>query len=213
MTILLMIRHGQSITNINKAFTGQYDADLTELGYKQAEKAAEFIIENFIVDEIYSSDLKRAYNTAKEVAKRINKDIIDSKNLREIYAGPWQNMKYSDIKESYPEYYEVWMNDIGKSKCPEGESVGELADRVMKELRMIAESNMNKTILIATHATPIRILQTISEKGKLDEMSNVKWVPNASLTALRYEKGKFEIMFVGEDKYLEKIRTEIPIGI
>ncbi len=70
MTRLIITRHGQSIANAQYRFAGHSDFDLSEIGHKQAELAAEYISKNFTVDYIYSSDLLRAYNTALPTAKR-----------------------------------------------------------------------------------------------------------------------------------------------
>lgn len=213
MTTLLLIRHGQSMTNLDKTFTGQYDAALTELGREQAEHAADYIVANYKVDKIYASDLKRAFDTGAAVAKRIHMEIIPDKNLREIHGGQWHNMKYTQIAEQFPKEYHAWMHDIGTLTCPDGESVGELNERCMAEFRKIAEENRGQTVVIATHATPIRVLQTLCEGKTLREMNAVPWVSNASVTVAEYENGEFRLKLIGEDSYLGQMKTQMPKGI
>ena len=94
MTTLILIRHGQSQANITKCFAGQSDPDLTEKGKKQAEALSNWLINNYNIDSIYSSDLLRAYNTALPTAQKLKKQIIKTKQLREINAGYWQNIPY-----------------------------------------------------------------------------------------------------------------------
>ena len=65
MTTLLVIRHGQSVANLEDKFAGFSDFDLTDLGRKQAECAASYIKERYKVDAVYASDLQRAMNTAE----------------------------------------------------------------------------------------------------------------------------------------------------
>ena len=60
MTKLVIIRHGHSIANMVRSFAGHTDADLSPVGEEQVKKTAQYIAENYNVDKIYASDLKRA---------------------------------------------------------------------------------------------------------------------------------------------------------
>ena len=63
MTTLLLIRHGQSEANKLGVFAGHFDAPLLPLGIEQAKKTAAYIAENYKVDKVYASDLKRDVHT------------------------------------------------------------------------------------------------------------------------------------------------------
>ena len=69
MTTLIVVRHGQSVSNLQKRFTGQHETDLTELGHLQAENTARFL-DDCHIDKIYASDLSRAMETARHTAER-----------------------------------------------------------------------------------------------------------------------------------------------
>ena len=75
MTRIILIRHGQSIANFIGKFAGHSDFDLTELGHRQAELAAGYLLKNEKIDKIYASDLLRAYNTAVPTAKALGLEI------------------------------------------------------------------------------------------------------------------------------------------
>ena len=128
MTRLILIRHGESMANSKDMFAGHLDIDLHPNGEKQARVTAEYIKQNFKVDKIYSSDLKRAYYTAKALADLIDMDIETNEGLREIAAGKWDGMVFKDIISIYEEDYSRWLNDIGNAKCTEGESVVHLGE-------------------------------------------------------------------------------------
>ena len=72
-----LVRHGQSLGNLNRIYLGHTDVDLSELGYKQAEITAEHL-RGVHFDSIYSSDLKRAHNTALPHARIRNIPVWDS---------------------------------------------------------------------------------------------------------------------------------------
>ena len=70
MVKLYLFRHGQSKANLNNVFLGQHNMDLTENGICQAKLTAKYL-KDIPVDVIYSSDLTRAHETAKETAKLV----------------------------------------------------------------------------------------------------------------------------------------------
>lgn len=213
MTTLILIRHGESEANRQGIFAGQVDPDLQDKGLEQAKLTAEYIKENYKIDKIYSSDLKRAYNTAKCVATLVDLEIIKEKNLREIYAGKWEGMKFEDLASVYTKDYDVWLNHIGHARCTDGETVKELGKRIMKELEQIAIENDGKTVVVATHATPIRVMQSIIETGSTDKMEEIPWVSNASVTVVEYENGKWEVIEVSKDSHLKELKTELPKNV
>lgn len=210
MTKFILVRHGQSEANRLGLFAGHSDFPLSDLGLLQAEKTAEYILAHHTVDVIYSSDLKRAYSTALPVSKRTGIEIIPDTRLREIFAGEWESMPFSEIAEKFPEDRTLWKNDIANSRPTDGESVRELADRILTRLTEIGEENCGKTVLITFHATPIRSVQALWQTGDLGYMKEIDWVPNASVTVAEYENGKFTLTLVGEDEHLSSLSTKLP---
>ncbi len=213
MTKFLMIRHGESEANLNRIFAGHYNAPLTDLGRRQAMATAEYIKENYKVDKVFASDLDRAFATGKAAADLLGLPVTPTPDLREIYAGEWEGVLYDDIKAAYPDLFGKWFGDTGNVRCPNGESVEELGDRVLGCLTRIAEENPDSTIVIATHATPIRSLQAITTYGSVDYMKNVPWVSNASVTTVLYENGTLTVTEAGYDKHLSGIISELPKDI
>lgn len=207
MTTLILIRHGESATNLKHVFNGQGDVELTEKGHRQAEKTAEFVAENYKIDKIYSSDLQRAYNTAGYLAKKLGMEIITDTGLREINAGDWEGREYSYIEEHYPKDYNYWRDDIGKVKCEGGESVLEMAERFFKTLIKIADENDGKTVAVVAHSAPIRAMSCYFNNLSIDEMKNKPWVNNASVSIVKIDKGNYEVVCWGEDSHLSEINA------
>ena len=213
MTTLILVRHGESTANRQRIFAGQYDAELQDRGLEQAKKTAQYLVENYKIDKVYASDLKRAYVTGKCTADLAGVEIVPDKALREICAGKWDGMKFDDIIATYPDDYGVWVKDIGKARATDGESVVELCERVMAKLTEIATENDGKTIVVATHATPIRVTQSKIQTGGLDEMKDIPWVSNASVSVLVYDNGKWEFKLISEDEHLGDLRTFLPKSV
>lgn len=213
MTTLILIRHGQSEANITKCFAGQSDPDLTENGKKQAEVLSNWLINNFNIDKIYSSDLLRAYNTALPTAQKLKKQIIKINDLREINAGYWQGAQYEQIIKLYPIEYNIWLNDIGNAACNGGESVKELSQRITKEIENIINENPDKTVLIVTHATPIRVIEANYIKHDVSLTKEIEWVPNSSATICECDGNKRSFKVIGYDDFLKELKSQFPKGI
>jgi len=213
MVTLILIRHGESQANRQRIFAGQIDPDLQNKGIKQAKLTAKYIVEHYNVDKIYSSDLQRAYKTALCLAEELNIEITQDKNLREIHGGEWEGIKFSDLPVKYPKEFNIWMNHIGLSCCVGGESVKQLGDRIMRAITKIAEENEGKTVAVATHATPIRAVQSIIQSGSVEAMENIPWVSNASVTVLEYDNNVWKIIEVSKDEHLAELKTELPTSV
>ena len=183
-TKMIFVRHGQSEANLAGIFIGHINSPLTELGHRQAELTAEFLKDEHI-DVFYGSDLIRAYETGRHIAKRHNKGVIPDKNLREIFAGDWEGKKFSELYE-----------------------------RITGEVKKIARENMGKTVLIATHATPIRCLVCLFKGIDPANMKEVPWVHNASVTeADFYEDGSVAPIIIDKFDFMGEMATALPKNV
>lgn len=210
MTTLLLIRHGESAANRADVFAGNYDAELLPHGFLQARCSAKYIKENFNVTKVFASDLHRAYHTGKCVAEEFGLGVTKSAKLREIDAGEWDGVSFEEIYKRWPGEFTVWMNDLARGYCPGGETVHELGERVFGELGRIARENEGETIVIATHATPVRVACTMAKYGSVEKIDETKWPSNASVSVLYYDGGKWSCGDYSIDKHMGELRTFLP---
>ena len=216
MLRLLFVRHGQSESNVAMRFTGQADAALSELGRKQAKELKEFILNNYNVDSVWSSDLLRARETVMPIAEALHLPIRKEKLLREIDGGKWENKTFEEIKQ-FPADFAMWHDQIGLACCTGGESLAQLQQRALSAVEKIVcaeqkeeeEKDGTRTVLIATHAALLRTLQCAWMGVPLREMQNVAWVPNASVTEVTFENGKFSLVKAGRSDFLQGDITRI----
>lgn len=213
MTTVILIRHGESEANREDIFAGHLNVDLMPKGVEQAQKTAQYIVENYTVDKIYASDLKRAYKTGKTLADKLGMEIIADKRFREIDAGEWDGIKFNELGDKYAEDFRIWRDDIANAKCTGGESVEDLRKRVFGAATEVAENNDGKTVVIATHATPIRVMQTYVQMGSLEKMNDIPWVSNASVSVFEYDNGKWTCKAVSMDKHLGDLVTALPSNV
>lgn len=210
MTRLILIRHGQSQANLSKTFAGHLDYPLSDLGRQQAQISAQYVCSHYTLDGIYSSDLSRAYETAQAVAQRTGLPIHADPGLREIHAGLWEGHRFTELEALFPESRTIWSTDIGRSHPEGGESVAMLQERFLNTLNRICGQEPGKTLFIATHATAIRTLQCHFQGLPLEQMKNVPWVSNASITVVRWEDGQFIPELVSYDGHLKEFVSQLP---
>ena len=205
-TTIYLVRHGQSIGNLHRLYLGHTDLDLSELGFTQAEQTANHLSEvNF--SKIYSSDLKRAYNTAIPHAKLRGLTINSSENLRELFLGEWENMPVDDLINSQKELFvDGWLENFGTFSIPGGEVVWEGGLRFAREVERIAKENEGKTVLITSHAAVIRafwgIISCIEKENLAKE---IKFPTNASYSVVEYKDGKLIPLKYSCDEHLTNI--------
>lgn len=211
-TKIIMIRHGFSVANDKKIYAGSKDYPLSKLGLKQAEACGKWFA-NKKVDAIYSSHLKRAYETALPISLTLGLEINVDKDLRECDGGDWEGLTYDELCEMYPQEYGVWCNDIGKAVCPNGESVKAFSERITNAVVRIAENNVGKIVCIATHATPIRVITALAKNIPVEELAKVEWTSNASINIFEYKDGRFTVIRLNDDEYLQNMRSKLPDNV
>ena len=195
MTRLLLIRHGESQANKERTFAGQVDPPLTELGHQQAQCTAAFIKANYTADAAYASDLQRAYQTGLYAADALGLPLQKEPGFREICGGQWEGRSF------------------GLAQPPGGEAVAALADRVWETLQRVCEKHPGETLVIATHATPLRVLLWRMSGQPLSYMQQIPWVSNASVTELCYENSTLTPVKISQDAHLQDMITKLPSNI
>lgn len=210
MTRLILTRHGQSIANQEHLFAGHSDFDLSELGYAQAELTSRYILDNYSPDVIYSSDLKRAYNTASPTARALGLEIIRDTRLREIFAGQWESMSTTDIDRVFHEDFQVWKDDYANSRCTGGESVAEAYERAVDAVIDIARNNLGKTVLISTHATMVRAIIANASGIGAEGLGRLYFPHNASVSVFDFENDRIVPVQVNIYEHLGELDSSVP---
>jgi broad specificity phosphatase PhoE len=209
MNTIYLIRHGESQSNVDKTFTGQMNAPLSDLGRRQAAAIATFFPGKQI-DRIYASDLSRAYETAQPLSALCGVPIEQNIAFREIYGGKWEGEKFAELEFLYPEDYALWRSDIGKGCPTDGEPFTEVAKRATQAVEEIVKEHPDETIVIASHAGPIRAMLATWISGSLENMEGTAWVPNASISVVEYKDGKFTPVEMGITEHLADMITNLP---
>lgn len=150
MTKIILVRHGETAWTPVNRIQGWLDIELNEKGLRQAERIAKELKRKKI-DAIYSSELSRAYETARIIARghklKVKKDI----NLNELNQGKWQGLLVKEARRKYKELYRRWEEEPLSVRPPGGESILDLYERAIHILREIAKKYPKGKVVIVGH--------------------------------------------------------------
>ncbi|HEC69782.1 MAG TPA: histidine phosphatase family protein [Candidatus Omnitrophica bacterium] len=192
MRQLILIRHAETDYNLKTKYCGFSNPPLNSKGILQAKKLKSKLIRlNFKVDRVYSSDLKRASETAKIVFK--NKSFELSSDFREMNFGIFEGLNYQEIMQKYPQIYIRWIDEPLNIRLPKGEGLVDLSRRVKRGLSKIFTQNRAETIAIVTHAGPIRIILCEILNYKLEHFWKIKQDISA-LNIINYPKNSAPVI-------------------
>ena len=147
---VIMVRHGETIWNTEKRIQGYSNTPLTEYGIRQAEKTGKRLSKENL-NEIYSSDLGRAVQTAEIINKHLALNITLVKGLRERKYGVLEELSFSELNSKYPKIKEKLYSHDPEYQIPDGESLNEFAERTFNCINNIAENTCSETILLVVH--------------------------------------------------------------
>ena len=183
------------------------------MGHKQAQITAEYIQKHYFVDAVYSSDLPRAFQTAEYIALKYDLPVVTVPALRELYGGQWENKQFAELPGRYPEDFSVWTNDTIHARCTDGESVLELSERVVNEIVEIAKQHPGKTVVIASHATPIRTALWKASGSPEEAFQTTSFGCNCAVSELVWEDNNLSIVSANYTDHLQGCKTQLPSNI
>jgi alpha-ribazole phosphatase len=188
MLKLTLVRHGETEWNAQRRYQGQTDIPLSAIGVRQAELVAERLTgEKF--DAIYTSDLKRAWQTARFIAEKVGLSVSAEPRLREMAFGVLEGLIWDEAEEKYPKMLKAWLEDYNQP--PDGgESLDAFSERILScRDDLLAKHNAQRVLLVA-HGGSLSELVRLS----LDVPLEKRWafaMNNASISEL----------WLGNDEY------------
>jgi broad specificity phosphatase PhoE len=188
MTTLLLARHGETDWNHARRWQGHADRPLTELGREQAAALAERL-GDIALDAVYSSDLRRAVETAAVVAEAQGLEVVELPELREVSVGSWEGLTRDEAEARFPEGFERWL--AGGTGWEDGETYEQMSARVVGAIERIAAEREGGRALIVSHGGPIRAIHAAALGLDVEAYRRIRPVePNARLSAVCVEDGR-----------------------
>jgi broad specificity phosphatase PhoE len=182
MTEVLIIRHGETEWNVEGRYQGQADPPLNDRGIQQAYELAEALYDHTL-EVIYSSPLKRAYQTAEILAKKLNIEVRIEPRLAEIHQGDWQTHLRTEIQSLYPDLFHQWETDPWHTTPPGGEHLSQVQSRVNTALDDISCRHPLGSVGLVTHRIPIALIKMRIQNLPPDIVRSIQ-LPNTYFESL-----------------------------
>ena len=154
---LILVRHGETDWNRTGRCQGVEAIALNDHGNQQVRELASSL-KNEKISAVYSSDLKRALETAREIASHHKLTVNIEKDLREMDQGELEGLKFSEIRERYDHVLTQWRESPETLKLPMGESLAGLQERALRVFNKILERHSGETVVTVSHNLTITTL-------------------------------------------------------
>lgn len=199
MKNIFLCRHGETEFNLKKIVQGHIDTDLTPKGIIQARLVAEKL-KDFNIQKIYSSDLKRAYQTATIIADILNLDVEIDKRIREMHFGEYEGKPHSQIDKNI---FQNWLENPVKNPLPKQEDIYSFEKRLrdfLEDIINIEEEN----ILVVGHGGSIHGFICIAYGFSFEKLWRFRH-NNTGITLLQHINGNLNIKFINYSEHLDNL--------
>jgi len=152
---IFLVRHGATDWNLQGRCQGATDLDLSEVGVRQAEQIATSLT-NETIHGIYSSNLKRAQQTAQFFSLHHQLPVLIETDVRELDHGELEGLTFAEIKENYSQFIQKWRTEPAEIQVPGGERLVDVARRAWNGLsRIVQLHTAEETLVVVSHNFPI----------------------------------------------------------
>jgi len=203
---LVLVRHGETMYNAQRRYTGQSDIPLNTLGERQAAALVESIAKDHL-DVIVTSDLERTRVTAEAIASNHGLTIQEDIDLRELAFGEWEGCTFDEVLARDAKLVAQWRSDPKIYAPPGGETVSQLRDRCARALNRWQTQYPEASVLWVTHGGLIGVLLC----HLLDIDLKRRWQfrhDNASISELHLRGERVTIVRLNETAHIRALQME-----
>ena len=207
-TTVILVRHGQSTWNEICRWQGQADPPLSDAGRAQACRVAERLRSEPIT-ALYTSDLRRAFETAQIIGQALGLEPRPDRRLRELNVGVWAGLTAEEIAARYPEQWQGWRN-YEEVRPGGGETFSEMQQRAVAALEEIIAAHPGEAVCAVTHGGPIYAIlsHALGLKRGPELFEGLPPNRNTAVTILRFQDGKAEPRLLMDASHLDEFRDQ-----
>jgi probable phosphoglycerate mutase len=200
-TRLIAIRHGETAWNVDTRIQGQLDIGLNEHGQWQARQAARALAEEPIA-AIYSSDLSRAFETARAIGAAVGLDPVPDTALRERAFGIFEGRTWAEIETTWPDDTRRWREREPGWGPAQGETLEQVRDRVAAATEALAERHRGEQIVLVAHGGVMDALYRLATQQHLQAPRT--WsLGNAAINRLLWSPQGLTLVGWGDTRHLD----------
>ena len=197
---LILIRHGETMNNINGVTQGWNDSALSPAGEKQIRQVAERLA-RYQPTALFSSPLARAVSTARAISDVAGLEIQLLDDLREMNYGEWQGQSFLAIRELQADVFRKFVDDPAYP-CPGGESHVDVRERMNKAFQQMMNGEPS-TIIAVSHGTAIRVGATALLSIDVGASRQLA-IDNASISIFLRRKDRFVLKVWNDTTHCEE---------
>ena len=187
---LLIVRHGETLENLQRVCQGQMHGTLSKKGMEEAKRIGKRL-KNFGIDVCYTSDLKRATDTTAYIlAENPHLPIYEDARLRERFFGSFQGQVFPESLTDFapPE----------ETETPEA-----IIARLLDFIAEIQHRHANETVLMVSHGFTIRVLMSILMRLPTTDLETVDDIRNTSLSIAEIQGDNYEVILFNDTAHLK----------
>jgi len=203
---LILVRHGETMYNAQRRYTGQSDIPLNTLGERQAAALGESLATDRF-DVIVTSDLERTRVTAEAIARYHRLPVQEDIDLRELAFGEWEGYTYDEVLARDAKLVAHWRADPATYAPPGGETVAQLRDRCAHALRNWQTQYPEASVLWVTHGGLIGVLLCHVLGIDLKRRWQFRH-DNASISEMHLSGDRVMIVRLNETAHIRALRVE-----
>ena len=174
------IRHGETAWNATGRWQGHAPVPLNDTGLRQSRQLGHYLAHNGTrIDALYSSDLKRAMQTAEAIAGPLGLPIYPEPRLREVDLGDWQGLTREEAEAWDPVRYAAFRTDWYNVPTPNGETRTALKARARAAFDDLAARHPDQVVGLVSHGGTLGMLIE-SLFGRIDRPT----LANTSITII-----------------------------
>ena len=208
VTRILAIRHGETAWNVDTRIQGQLDIDLNDTGRWQAKRTAQALAHEDIA-AIYSSDLRRAFDTAQAIAHALQarhtsgaRSVRPHVGLRERHFGHFQGMTWADIETTWPDEARLWRQRDPHWAPQQGESLLQLRERIAQCVHSLASQHLGEQIVLVAHGGVMDVLYRLAT-GQSTQAPRTWHLGNAAINRLLWTPQGLQLVGWGDVSHFE----------
>ncbi|MBN1179081.1 MAG: histidine phosphatase family protein [Anaerolineae bacterium] len=200
-TRIVLIRHGQTASNVADRVRGQIDVPLDETGLWQAQQTAAYVAARWPVQAVYASPMGRAMATAGAVAAAQGLAAQPMDGLLDLDFGEWGGMLTSEVKTRWPELHDAWFNAPHTVRFPGGEGLDEVRARAAAALEGVVARHAGEAVAMVAHTVVNRVIMC-AVLGLGNEHFWQLGQGTCAVNVIDWEAGRYFLMVMNDTSHL-----------
>jgi phosphoserine phosphatase len=206
MAKFILVRHGETLWNVEKIYRGRTDVNLDEVGIKQADLLGKYL-SNWELEAIYASPLRRALDTANIIARYQKVGVHVAEGLIDFDYGEWQSLPEQEAQRLYPTLHSEWHDNPHKVKMPGGESLEDVRRRAIEVVNDVLSKYQGSVVLVSH-----RVVHKVLICSLLGLDNSHFWNINldvGGITIFNYVDGHFVLTKHNDTSHLRELQKSV----